>query len=222
MSTAQRREARKAKKEATRKKKEDKKTAEEQERLRRETPKYKRDEKRQKLLGQLEEVKSAMNDNIDKSLKNYGTTKDLEAQSASLMRDASTFQRVATRVEARAYWDAAAKKIYIGLISLGILCVLLGLLFKDLDVCQDQFPPLNHELTNKTSNETTPTPYNPEEAWIECPSYWMAMLVVLDIILIGMFWWRKKICCCWCDVCRLGRCECCQSCPVRCCKECGK
>jgi hypothetical protein len=229
-STKERRERRKAKKEAQKKAAEDKKKAEEAERLRRETPKYQRDEKRQRLLGQLEEVKDLVTDNIEKGLANYGATNNLDRKAADLVQQASEFERTSGRVESRAFWDKMAKKIYAGLVVLGILFFGLGLTFHVLDICEREVVPPLQQHSDQNASATSlqqpsigdePAPL-PDEAWIECPTYWMAMFFTADILCIIFFWFRKKVCCFWCDCCRLGRCECCLRCPMQCCKNCGK
>jgi hypothetical protein len=236
-STTSRREKRKAKKEAKRKALQAKLAAEEAERLRKETPKYKRDEKREKLLGDLEQVKGIMTDNIAQTLENYGTVSDIEEQSTNLVAQASQFERQAGRVDVRAYWNKMAKTVYISLIGFGLLTMSLALAFDFMKICgeegeDDPLPPSKSPTslpitTSALLNNSYPTrlkedPAYPTLDWFECPTFWMGMLFGIDVICIILFWFRRKICCCWCDWLRLGRCECCLSCPSECCKKCGR
>ena len=229
-STQDRKKRKKAKKEAKRKAEEDRLRAIEEEK-RREIMRNKngfsveRDEKRTRLLNDVENVRTIMTDNIDKGLTNYGAVSDLETKAQNLVKDASQFQRIATRVEARAYWDKIAKKVYTFLIGIGVLFLVLGGTFHLLGICDDEvpLPPTDASLLNLVQNNDT-NGNDPQggSLWIECPTYWMAMGFAADIFLILGFWFRKKLVCCWCDWCSLGRCECCLKCPMACCRECGR
>ena len=230
-STQDRKKRKKAKKEAKRKAEEDRLRAIEEEK-RREIMRNKngfsveRDEKRTRLLNDVENVRTIMTDNIDKGLTNYGAVSDLETKAQNLVKEASQFQRIATRVEARAYWDKIAKKVYTFLIGIGVLFLVLGGTFHLLGICHDgevPLPPTDASLLNLVQkNDTNGNDPQGGSLWIECPTYWMAMGFAADIFLILGFWFRKKLVCCWCDWCSLGRCECCLKCPMACCRECGR
>ena len=204
-STADRRARRQAKKDAKRKAIQEAKEAKVAEARRKETPQYKRNEKKERLLTQIDQVKNQMNENITATLNNYGAVTDLEKQSASLVEQASAFERTATRVESRAYWDQKAKKVYTAGLAVGFLSFALGIFFHSIDVCN-----------------WSPEAEDSALEMYECPTMWMALLLLLDIIFVTLFWHRRKLVCCWCDWLRLGRCECCLNCWCECCRKCGR
>ena len=182
--------------------------------------KEKRREKMTRLLNDMENVRTTMTLNIVKGLANYGTLLEIETKTEHLVESAREFKRLANHVETRAYWDKNAKNVYTILLGIGILFFVLGGIFIFFGICdEEEYPPLGDLIQKNITDGSDP---KGGLLWIECPTYWMAMGFAADIFLILGFWFRKKLVCCWCDWCSLGRCECCLKCPMACCRECGR
>ena len=238
-STQSRREKRKAKKEAKKRLLEQKMAAAEAEKQRLASPKYARDQKREKLLGDIDQVQNAMNANITKALDNYGTVSDIEQQSTNLVTQASQFQRQTGRVDAKAFWDKMARTVYVAGIAFGILMLVLGLIWHAEGFCdpagpEPDPPQQTSELPSSQAWQAAHTKharrpngtravdeYSPLDM-LECPTFWFGAIFLIDLIVMTLFWFRKKVCCIWCDCWRLGRCECCLKWPSECCRKCGR
>lgn len=170
-----------------------------------------KDEKRIRLLNDIDKVKNIMTENLEKGLANYEVAGELEAKSENLLSQAKTFERRAAHNATRAFWDHAARKVYISAAGLfGILLVLM-LIFHWVNICE---VPENYVKGRQRLNGTAisaydeePDPHEREGFWAwECPTMWMGMLMVVDVIAVLCFWQRRKFCCCWCRGCPMLGC----------------
>jgi hypothetical protein len=165
-------------------------------------------DKRQRLLGQIEEVKGVMNDNLEKGLANFEATEQIEQKSKELASQAKVFSRTAGHTATRAYWDNAAKKVYLGGAGCFVLLLAMMLIFHWINICEVPEDDATWGGRNATLSAALfqygeePDPGERDHFWAwECPTMWMGMLLIVDLLVMGLFWARRKVCCCWCHGC---------------------
>ena len=102
----------------------------------------------------------------------------------------------------------AARKVYIGGAGLFVILLALMLIFHWVNICEAP----EDDATRNYKNDSSPAQWfeyeeepGPDErnhfwAW-ECPTMWMGMLLIVDLLAMGSFWARRKVCCCWCHGC---------------------
>ena len=165
------------------------------------------DEKRQRLLGKIEEVKIVMSDNLEKGLANIESTEEVHEKTTKLVRQAELFARNAGHSATRAYWDNVAPKVYIGGAGIFVILLILMLIFHFVNICEapeepPEEPPAHLAVATRYNSTRTDFKNYGEEAdhfWAwECPTMWMGMLMICDILFMGLFSLRKKIWYCWC------------------------